>query len=128
MCIRDRKWHAQPTSTVLDPTAARAFFGACFAPAGLRPAAALAGDAPPCSSWFELHNSSREPLRLAFDRAPEPGEWWLDARGTLRADGSAGSPGRAHHEPGAGARAGRPARHAAAGGCCSRGRDSGRRG
>ena len=29
-------------------------------------------DAPPCSSWFELHNSSREPLRLAFEACPEP--------------------------------------------------------
>ena len=29
-------------------------------------------DAPPCSSWFELHNSSREPLRLAFEACPSP--------------------------------------------------------
>ena len=28
--------------------------------------------APPCSSWFELHNSSREPLRLALEARPEP--------------------------------------------------------
>ena len=34
--------------------------------------------------WPDLERNfaAAPPLRLAFDRAPEPGEWWLDARNT----------------------------------------------